>query len=103
MFERIRNAAVTLLGILLCLFTLVEVNFAVLQTQSELAIFVMLGMVVCFLVYPLHQQLKDNKLCRGVDVLLALGVVACCGYVVIQTEPFFNDLPAWFAIPVVAT
>lgn len=99
MFERIRNAAVTLLGILLCLFTLVEVNFAVLQTQSELAVFVMLGLVICFLVYPLHPKLKDNKLFQGVDVLLALGVVACCGYVVIQTEPFFNDLPTWFPVP----
>lgn len=87
LFERIRVHTVTWLGVLLCLFTLWEVNFPALQSQSALAVFVMLGMVLCYLVYPAHPKLKDNVAARSVDVLLALATVACCGYVIVQIEP----------------
>ena len=91
MFERIRNVLIAVLGIVLCLFTLTEVSFPQLQTQSALAVFVMLGMVLCFLVYPLHPRFKDNTALRFVDLFLALCTIVCCGYVVVQTEPFFQD------------
>ena len=51
-FERTRQLIVTFCGIALCLFTVVEMNFPSLQPQSALALFVMLGLVVCFLEFP---------------------------------------------------
>lgn len=92
MFERIRSLAVTVLGIVLCLFTLSEVNFPQLQFQSALAVFVLLGLVLCFLLYPLHPRLKNVVALRYVDVLLALASVISCGYVVVQSEPSFASL-----------
>ena len=91
-FERARAACVTVPGILLGLFTLFNVNFPWLQQQSDLAIFVGLGMVLCFLVYPTHPRLKSVRSLWFVDTLLALAAVACCGYVVIQSEPAFDSL-----------
>ena len=92
MFERVRTVSVTLLGILLCFFVLAEVNYPRLQFQSALALFVMLGMVLCFLSYPVHPRLKDVKALRCVDVLLAVATVLCFGFVVAQTEPIFKGL-----------
>ena len=92
MLERIRNVLVTGLGIVLCLFTLAEANYHVLQPQSALAVFGMLGLVLCYLIYPVHPRLKDHKVHRRVDLLLALATVVCCGYVIVQTEPLFQRL-----------
>ena len=100
MLERIRRALVPILGVSLCLFTLLEANFVgrllgldwypQLEEITQRAIFAMLGMVLCFLIFPWHSRLKDNKALRVVDLALALGVVVCCGYVVIQTQPAFE-------------
>lgn len=92
MFDRIRNGTITLLGIVLCLYTLLEVNFPRLQVQSGLAIFVMLGLVLCFLGYPIHKRLKDNQPARYFDVVLAIAAVVCCLFVVIQSEEAFKFL-----------
>lgn len=89
--QRALSSAITFLGVVLCLFTLFEVNFSQLQTQSAKAVFVMLGLVLCFLAYPLHPKFKNNVPLRTVDILLALGVVVTCGYVVLQTEPYFKE------------
>jgi len=94
-FERIRNVVVTLLGVALCLFTLVEVNFPQLQQQSALAVFVMLGMTICFLVFPLHKRFENNVALRATDVLLALATIVCCGFVIVQTEPWLQQF--WLA------
>ncbi len=91
MFDRIVKTVVSALGVLLCLFTLFEVNYNQLQPQSALAIFVGIGLVLCFLVYPVDRRLKDVKLLRYVDILLAIGVIVCCGYVIVQTEPLFKS------------
>jgi TRAP transporter 4TM/12TM fusion protein len=82
------------LAIAYCAFTLAEVNYPRLAPQSQLAIFAMLGLVICFLYIPAHRALAGSPPARAVDVLLALLAVACCGYIVWQTEPAFSA--SWF-------
>ena len=81
------------LGILLCAFTLVEVNYPLLAPQSRLAFFALVGLALCFLNVPVHPSLKGHPLARAGDVLLALLATACCGYIVVQTDPLFE---AWW-------
>ncbi len=93
MIERIKGVLIPTLGIILCLFTLLEVNsftHLLQQEQSKLAVFAMLGMVLCFLTFPLHPRLKDSKISQVLDLLLAAATVVCCGYVVLQMEPVFE-------------
>lgn len=102
MLERIRGVLVSVLGVGLCVFTLFEANnagrlleldwYPQLEETSKAAIFVMLGMVLCFLIYPWHRRVKDNKALRVVDLFLAAGTVVCCGYIVVQWQPAFQDL-----------
>jgi TRAP transporter 4TM/12TM fusion protein len=81
-------------GALLCLFVLFEVNYPVLSTQSQLAVFAMLGMLLCFLNYPVDRRLADVKVLRAADIFLALIAVGCCGYIFVQTQPW---LSAWWS------
>ena len=92
MVDRIRNALIPVLGVLLCLYTLAEVNFPRLSNQGELAIFVMLGLMLCFLTQPVSAKWKDNKALRVLDLVLTAGVVLTCGYVFVQSEPMFRGL-----------
>ena len=92
MGDRLRQAVVTAFGVALCLFTVLEMNYPRLQQQSALALFIMMGLVICFLVNPLHEKLKNWKFLRVTDAILALAVVVTCGYVVIQLEPAFQGL-----------
>jgi TRAP transporter 4TM/12TM fusion protein len=80
------------LGGLLCLFTLVEVNYPLLSPQSQLAVFAGIGLVLCFLNWPLHRSLRPSGALTALDVGLALIAAACCTYVVVQTEPAFSSL-----------
>lgn len=91
MFSRVLEVAITVLSIVLCFFVLYEVNFPHLQPQSQLAVFVMFGLVLCFLIYPAFKKLEHHLLSKVINVLLALGVLITCGYVVVQTEPFFSS------------
>ncbi len=75
---------------LLCAFTLAEVNYPHVSPQSQLAVFAMLGLVLCFLNKPVHPKLADHRALRIVDVVLARASVVCCAYVFIQTEPRFE-------------
>ena len=52
MFEPVSKRLIPLLSVVLCLYTLAEVNFPRLRPQSQLALFVMLGLVLCFLRHP---------------------------------------------------
>ena len=90
MFDRIRGKFVTVVGVVLCLFTLVEVNYNFLL-QSAVAVFVGLGLVICFLTYPIDKRLKDVVALRIVDCVLAALVVLCCGWMVIQNEEMFQQ------------
>jgi len=117
MIKRIKGVLIPTLGVLLCLFTIVEVNNFVhvlqstaakylgdnpivawldwlpklQQEQSKLAVFAMLGMVICFLTFPLHKKLENSRISQLLDFVLAAATVACCGYVVVQMEPLFES------------
>ncbi len=78
-------------SVLLCLFLLAEVNYPQLAPQTELALFAMFGLIVVFLNYPIHQNLGDRRVFRWLDGVLIGGVIVCFGYVVIQTEPIFQE------------
>ncbi len=105
-----RKALVTCLSVVLCLYTIVFVNFTIMQPQSALAVFVLLGLVLCFLVFPASKRIvqpdpdlanlnpgdfaKKNLFWR-LDiisrwVLAALSLVTFA-YLVIQTEPAFKS------------
>ena len=43
-----RKFLITAFGIVLCFYTILFVNYSVLQPQSALALFIMIGMVLCF-------------------------------------------------------
>ena len=88
---RVASRVVTCLGIFLCLFTLFEVNYNRLQPQSSLAVFVGIGLTLCFLTFPLHPRFANVTWLRWMDVLLAIAALVCCGYVVLQTEPTFKS------------
>jgi TRAP transporter 4TM/12TM fusion protein len=90
-----RNSGVTFaLSAALVAFTISEVNYPRLGPQSQLAIFAGLGLALCFLNVRVAPSLAESRLWRSVDVLLALMTVACCGYIVWQTEPAFES--SWF-------
>jgi TRAP transporter 4TM/12TM fusion protein len=90
-FQKMSKFTVPFLSVLLCLFTLAEVNYNHMQPQSALALFVLFGMALCFIQYPIHPKLKDNQAARWFDVLLGVAACSCCAYVIVQTEPFFKD------------
>lgn len=90
-FQKMSKFVVPFLSVLLCLFTLAEVNYNLMQPQSALALFVLFGMALCFIQYPIHPKLKDNQVARWFDVLLGVAACSCCAYVVVQTEPMFES------------
>ena len=77
-------------SVLLCFFILAEVNYPQLAPQTELALFALLGLIVVFLNYPIHQVFADRRVFRLLDGVLIGGVIVCFGYVVVQTEPIFQ-------------
>jgi TRAP transporter 4TM/12TM fusion protein len=86
----VRQATTSVLGVALCVFTLAEVNYPQLSPQSRLAIFALLGLVLCFLNVPSSPKLASHPASRAMDVLLGLAAIVCCGWVVVQTEPVFS-------------
>ena len=89
--ERLVKPVVTGLGVLLCLFTLFEVNYNTLQPQSALAVFVGLGLALCYLTFPVHKRLAGVRALQFVDIVLAISAAACCMYVIVQTQPIFSS------------
>ena len=90
--ERTRRGLIGALGVALCFFVLLEVNFGLLLPQSSLAVFVGLGLLLCFLAFPVHPKLGSNPWLRGLDLVFGLAALAVCTYVVVQTEPAFEHL-----------
>ena len=93
MVDRVRNLLIPILSVVLCLFTLTEVNFPRLQPQSQLALFVMLGLVLCFLSIPVCETWKNNRSWRLADMALAAASIVACSYVILMTEPIVG---LWF-------
>ncbi len=89
--QQLKDKIFLAVSVLLCLFILAEVNYPQLAPQTELALFAMFGLMVVFLNYPIHQRLADRRVFRLLDVALISGVIVCFGYVVIQTEPIFQE------------
>jgi TRAP transporter 4TM/12TM fusion protein len=89
--RNLNQAITSLLGVLLCAFTLIEVNYPLLIPQSRLAIFALIGLVLCFLNIPLHPTLKESRLFQTIDKVLAIAVTICCGYIVVQSDPLFES------------
>jgi TRAP transporter 4TM/12TM fusion protein len=84
--------AATVLAVVLCLFTIVEVNYPMLGPQSQLAIFAGLGLVLSFLSRPAHERLRHSRVARATDAVLITLTVACCAFVVVQSAPLFRSL-----------
>ena len=78
------------LAVLLCLFTLAEVNYPQLRPQSQLALFALFGLVLAYLVFPLHKRWAKKHWAKISDGVLAALAALCCLWVVIQSEPFFE-------------
>jgi TRAP transporter 4TM/12TM fusion protein len=89
-----RPVATFALSALLCVFTLAEVNYPQLSPASQLAVFALLGLTLCFLNVPISSRFGAATPARAIDGLLILATVVSCGYVVWQTEPAFAS--SWF-------
>ena len=81
---------ITVLGTALCVLTLVEVNYPHLAPPAQLALFALIGLVLCFLTVPPHASLRDSRRARALDLVLVAATVACFGYMFTQNEPFFD-------------
>ena len=90
MLQRIRRIVFRTCAALLSVFILAEVNYPHLSPQAQLAIFAMLGLVLVFLKYPIHRRFEEYTVFQVLDLVLALAVVVCFGYIFLQTEPMFK-------------
>ena len=79
------------IGLLLCGFTILEVNYPNLTPQAQLAIFAMFALVTAFLTIPAQRGWKSKNPAIWLDWLLAAVATFICLYVVVQTEPFFES------------
>ncbi|MDA7977775.1 MAG: TRAP transporter fused permease subunit [Pirellulales bacterium] len=86
-----KQATIGLLSVVLCAFTLVEVNYAYLQPQSALAIFIGIGLCLCFITQPVSKALAERPAFKTplmmLDSILAVLSLCCCAYLVTQLEP----------------
>jgi len=69
------------------------VNYPRLAPQSQLALFALIGLTLCFLNVPAARRLT-GRAWRALDLALVLATVVCFGYVFVQTEPAFQ---AWWS------
>jgi len=79
-----RLAAV--LGVALCVFTLVEVNYPLLTPQSQLVIFTTFGLLLCLLYRPLAWPGRARLPGQVLDGLLIAATLFCGLFIVSQTE-----------------
>ena len=75
------------LSVALCLFVIAEVNYPLLQPQSRLALFGLLGVGLLFLQLPVRKGGRTGKWLRPSDWVLAVVTALALGYVIVQTEP----------------
>lgn len=92
--QKIRTLVLKCGAIALCGFVLLEVNRPLLQPQSRLALFGLLGLSFAFLQTHLIKRDRVGRVLRLADWLPVVVTVLTFGYVLIQTEPAFSSL--WF-------
>ena len=85
-----RQLITGVVGVTLCVFTLIEVNYPLLAPQSRLGTFALFGLVLCFVNFPIHPRFKSTVVAHVIDVALGLVAIVCCGYIVVQTDPLFE-------------
>ena len=90
--DALRETVTRVLAVGLCVFTLVQVNYPILAPQPQLAVFALLGLVICFLNVPVHPTLKNHPAARAGDLVLAGLAVVCCGWILVQNDPFFEGM-----------
>lgn len=93
--DKIRKTLITVLSVALSLFTLCEVNYQLFAPLAQLATFGMLGLVICYLSFPLLKRWKDVKALQIVDMLLAAGSVVCCSYLIVEGNELGNRAGAY--------
>ena len=90
--DALRETVTRVLAVGLCAFTLLQVNYPILAPQPQLAVFALLGLVICFLNVPVHPTLKNHPAARASDLVLAGLATICCGWILVQNDPFFEGL-----------
>jgi len=75
-----RRWVISALAVALSLYVLVEVNFSFLSPLKELAIFGGLGLVLCFLSFPVHPNWEYRRWAMVLDWVLVGLAAACTGY-----------------------
>ena len=90
--SRPTGRVVVVLGTAICLLTLIEVNYPHLAPPAQLALFALLGLVLCFVTVPAHKSLQGKTWARALDLGLAGLTVVCFGYVFTQNEPLLDNL-----------
>ena len=75
LLDKIRKQLIVILSVALSLFTLCEVNYQLFAPLAQLATFGMLGLVICYLSFPVLKRWQDVKPLRILDMLLAVGSV----------------------------
>jgi TRAP transporter 4TM/12TM fusion protein len=83
---------VTALGTAICLLTLFEVNYPHLAPPAQLALFALLGIVLCYLTVPARKSLRGVAWARYADLGLAALTVVVFGYVFVQNEPMLSNV-----------
>jgi TRAP transporter 4TM/12TM fusion protein len=89
---RPKGLVVTTLGTAICLLTLVEVNYPHLAPPAQLALFALLGLLLCYLTVPARESLRGVGWARALDLGLAGLTVVVFGYVFTQNEPLLEFL-----------
>ena len=80
-----------ILAVALALFVLIISNTTLLQLQSYLALFGMLGLVFVFLQHPLIPRWEHQRVVQMLDLLLVVLTVLSFGYVFVQSEPMLSQ------------
>ncbi len=88
--EGLRSRIAAVAAVILPIFALLEINYPQLAPQSQLAIFAALGLTICFL-GGRRKVGEHSPLAAFGDLILAGLALAVCGWVVVQTEPFFES------------
>jgi len=91
--EGLRSRITAVAAVILPIFAVLEINYPHLAPQSQLAVFAGLGLIICFLGKPrkLGEGSRFGAVFAAGDLAFAALAAAVCGYVVVQTEPFFKE------------